>query len=43
MKPTHSTCKTELEQQLGESPMGYFWWYCPKCKRRVPKSEVERK
>ena len=37
----HSICKTKLEMERGESPgYGYFWWRCPKCKRRVPKSEI---
>jgi len=37
----HSTCKTKLEMERGESPRGYSWWRCPKCDRRVPINEVE--
>ena len=36
----HSICKTKLAQEQGESPKGYFWWYCPKCKKRIPNPEV---
>ena len=37
----HSVCKTKLEKEYAESPMGYFWWWCPECKKRIPKTEIE--
>ena len=36
----HKTCKTKLVIERGESPRGYSWWYCPRCKCRVPKQEI---
>ena len=38
---THSICGTELEMELGESPIGYFWWRCPKCNKRIPLLEIK--
>ncbi len=38
---THTICGTELEIERGESPMGYGWWRCPKCDRRVPETEIK--
>ena len=37
----HKICKTRIEIDRGESPRGYRWDYCPKCKIRVPKNEIE--
>jgi hypothetical protein len=38
----HSVCGTKLEIDRAESPMGYAWWFCQKCNRRVPTTEIVR-
>ena len=40
-KMIHKTCGTKLKIEHGESPArGYGWFYCPKCKKRIPKTEI---